>query len=165
MQQQPQARIYKPFGILAQKQTSVLNPRNDPQPFVAGLCQHVIFLFGSSYCMSFSLRIHNKVVNGGEKLHFTLILNPNPPNPSSFYASQEPILNWPTVTHSLFPSVSYSLSHFPSQIKIWTIHSTCYSCCRQLVSFSVEHTKGSPEWELEVAALFWSAMWELLDLV
>lgn len=64
------------------------------------VCQPVIFLLGSLYCMSFSLRVHNKVVNGGEKLHFTLRLSPNPPNPSSFYASQEPILPWPSVTHS-----------------------------------------------------------------
>lgn len=120
--QQPQARIYKPnwyFStetdkcIKSQKQSSTVS--------VAGLCQHVIFLFGSLYCTWFSLRVHNKVVNGGEKLHFTLRLNPNPPNPSSFYASQEPILNWPTVTHShiclnvslflsLSPAVSLTLS-------------------------------------------------------
>lgn len=47
-----------------------------------------------------SLGFDNKVINEGEKLHFTLRLNPNPPNPSSFYASPEPTLPRPTVTQS-----------------------------------------------------------------
>lgn len=36
-----------------------------------------------------NLRFDNEVINEGEKLHFTLRLDPSPPNPSSFYASPE----------------------------------------------------------------------------
>lgn len=115
---QPQARIYKPSRYFSTETDNCFQSQQQSSTVPAvGLCQHAIFLFGSLYCTSFSLRAHNKVVNGGEELHFTLRLNPNPPNPSSFYASQEPILNWPTVALSrLFECLplSLSLSHTSS---------------------------------------------------
>lgn len=67
--------------------------------------------FYSRYVIS--LGSDNKVINEGEKLHFTLRLNPNPPNPSSFYAPPEPTLPWPPshTISQLFESPPLSLSH------------------------------------------------------
>lgn len=58
----------------------------------------ILYVFVSMYVVS--LGFDNKVINEGEKLHFTLRLNPNPPNPSSFYASPEPTLPRPTLIQS-----------------------------------------------------------------
>lgn len=51
-------------------------------------------------CLPFPRGVDNKVFNGGEKVHFTPRLKPNPLNPSSFYASPEPTLHWPTTSQS-----------------------------------------------------------------
>lgn len=62
-----------------------------------------------------SLGFDNKVINGGEKVHFTLRLKPNPPNPSSFYASPEPTLPWPTLPQS-HSCLSLSASPLPLSV-------------------------------------------------
>ncbi len=56
------------------------------------------YVFVTVYVISFGF--DNKVINEGEKLHFTLRLNLNPQNPSSFYASPELPLPQPSVTQS-----------------------------------------------------------------
>lgn len=57
----------------------------------------IMYVFVSVYVISLGF---DNVINEGEKLHFTPRLIHMPPNPSSFYASPEPTLTWPTLTQS-----------------------------------------------------------------